>query len=133
MLSPKTLIATTCEALRLKTGKVFIQQAWTGRTYFIHTGVYKSLFASLALSTKKNPTHNHKTPSFLLHVPRRIYRYTKAHTCIHIHKTQAKDAAKEKMEEMLLSPSNFYDFLMIKMTVSSSFSFYPFVKARSSN
>lgn len=100
MLSPKTLIAITCEALRLKTGKVFIQQAWTRSTYFTHAGVYTSLFASLALSMQKTPAHNCKTPSFLLHVPWKIYRYTKTRICMHAHKTQAK----EKMEEMLLLP-----------------------------
>lgn len=100
MHSHKTLIATTCEALRLKTGKVFIQQAWTRRTYFIHAGVHKSLFVSLTLSTQKTLCRSlHRTLSFLLRVPRKIYRYTKTSMCIHTQKTQAKDAAKEKMEE----------------------------------
>lgn len=63
---------------------------------FLHAGVYKSLFASLAQSTQRKTTHNCKTPSFLLHVPRKIYGYSKTHTCIHTHKTQAKDAAKGK-------------------------------------
>lgn len=102
MLSCKTLIATRCEALRLKTGKVFIQQAWTRCTYFIHADAYKSLFSSLAVSMQSKTLDI--TARFLLPFCMCLQKCTDTHTCtclyiyIHKHKTQANDAARKKIK-----------------------------------
>lgn len=93
MLSCKTLIATRCEALRLKTGKVFIQQAWTRSTYFIHADAYKSLFASLAASMQSKTLDI--TTRFLLSSCMYLQKCidTHTHTCLCIY-TQTQNTSK---------------------------------------
>lgn len=106
MLGPKTLIATRSEALRLKTCKVFIQQAWTRSKYFIRAGAHKSLFASLAVSMKSRTLHitTRLLLPFCMYLGKFIDTQTHIYVYIHTHKTQAKDAAKKKRKGALLFP-----------------------------
>lgn len=82
------------------------------------------MFASLALRMKKKPTHNWKTPSFLLHVPRKSYRYTKTHICIHTQKNTGKGFYKGKDGRNAAFPSNSHAFLLIKMPILFFFIFF---------
>lgn len=132
MLSPKTLIVTRREALRLKTGKVLIQQAWTRSTYFIHAGAYKSLFASLAVSTQSKTLHitTRLLLSFCMYLGKFIDTQTHMYVYIHTHKTQAKDAAKKKMKGVLLFPFNSFMLFPWSKCQSLSWFFFSFVKVR---
>lgn len=126
MLSPKTLIATRCEALSLKTGKVFVQQAWTRSTYFIHAGAYKSLFASPAVSTQSKTLR--KTTRLLhslcVYPGKCLEKRTHIYVFIHTHETQAKDSTKKKMKGVLLFPITLLYFFLHQNASLSWFLFF---------
>lgn len=118
MLSPKTLIATRHEALRLKTGKVFIQQAWTRSTYFIHAGAHKSLFASLAVSTQSKTLHVTTRLLYSFCMCWGIFRDRITHICIYTHsQNKAKDDAKKDERSVVFLYNYFMLFFLIKMPV----------------
>lgn len=121
---------TRHEALRPKAGKAFIQQAWTRSTYFIHAGAYKSLFASLAVSTQTNTWHTTKLLlSVYIHLGKfirgqNIWYMVHTHICIYTYsQNTSKGSAKKKMKGMLFFSIIFLCFSLIKMPVSLSFSF----------
>lgn len=129
MLSPKTLIATKREALRLKTGKVFIQQAWTRSTYFIHAGAYKSLFASLAVSTQSKTLHitTRLLRSFCMYLGKFIHTQIHTLTYIYTHSRNTSKGCCEEYEESVPFPCN--SFMLFSWSKHQSLFFF-FVKVR---